>query len=91
MTVFQRTDYLASSSKPAGSSVCKVTKEGARRGWLPSRVTNFVFLELKKGNTRLGTQLKSISSALGVIKGKKSFFLICKSLETSYQKLMAVT
>lgn len=49
MTVFQRTDHLTSSSEPAGpSEVCQVTKEGARGGWLLSKVADFVCVGLKK-------------------------------------------
>lgn len=48
-TIFQKTDHLTSSSKPAGSSeVYKVTEEGARGDWLLSKVADFVFLGLKK-------------------------------------------
>lgn len=48
-TIYQRTDHLTHSSEPADSSeVCKVTKEGVPGDWLPSKVTNFVFLGLKK-------------------------------------------
>lgn len=53
-TIFQRTDHLTSSSKPAGSSeVYKVTEEGARGDWLLSKVADYVFLGLKKGHSRI--------------------------------------
>lgn len=53
-TIFQRTDPLTSSSKPAGSSeVYKVTEEGARGDWLLSKLADSVFLGLKKGHSRV--------------------------------------
>lgn len=62
--IFQRTDHPTSYSKPAGSSeVYKVTEEGARGDWLPSKVTSFVFLGLKTGCNGVRTHLSSISSS----------------------------
>lgn len=52
--IYQRTGHLTRSSESADSfEVCKVTKEGVPGDWLPSKVTNFVFLGLKKGSAGL--------------------------------------
>lgn len=79
MTIFQSTHSVASSSKPADSSVvCKVTKEGAQRDWLPSKVTDFVFLELKKGHHWTTNLALHHRFGLGRDKGEKSFFLLVR-------------